>query len=353
MKISYVLVLATGVSFIVNILIIPLLLHLSHRFKWYDDVDHRKIHTGEIPRIGGVGIFLSFLLGIVLFYSIRGGEIPFSLRLIPLLIGFISITTLGLIDDFISIRPLFKILVQIGAALVVAVAGFNFRTFALPLLHTNLELGYVSYIVTCFWIVGMSNAVNLVDGIDGLAGGISAIAAFFIGIISLLQHDYTTALFALVLFGGILGFLVYNFPPAKLFMGDSGSLFLGFSIAVLPLISKPGPVHTTASFILVLTLMIIPFLDTLAAILRRIRRKKPIHSPDRDHLHHKLLTFGLGTKQILIVIYVFSIVIGVTLLSWVFFSRRFFYTVVLIEWIVCITSFLVIDRIYRRRFASS
>jgi UDP-GlcNAc:undecaprenyl-phosphate/decaprenyl-phosphate GlcNAc-1-phosphate transferase len=353
MKLSYVLVLATAVPFIVNILVIPLLLRLSHRFKWYDDVDHRKIHTGEMPRIGGVGIFLSFLLGLALFYIVKGGEIPFSVRHLPLLIGFITITTLGLVDDFINIRPLLKILVQIGAALVITVGGFNFRTFAVPLLHTNLELGYFSYIITCFWIVGMSNAVNLVDGIDGLAGGLSAIAAFFIGIISLLQHDYMTALFALALFGSILGFLVYNFPPAKLFMGDSGSLFLGFSIAVLPLIRKPGPVHTTASFVLVLTLMIIPFLDTLAAILRRLRRKKPIHSPDRDHLHHKLLTFGLDIKQILIVVYVFSTVIGITLLSWVFFSRQFFYTVAIIEWIVCIASFLVIDRVYRRRFASS
>jgi UDP-GlcNAc:undecaprenyl-phosphate GlcNAc-1-phosphate transferase len=197
--------------------------------------------------------------------------------------------------------------------------------------------------------VGMSNAVNLVDGIDGLAGGISAIAAFFFGIYSLLLGNYATALFSLTLCGSLIGFLIYNFPPAKLFMGDSGSLFLGVIIAVFPLMSSSTPSSYTASFLIVLTLMIIPFLDTLTAILRRLRRKRPIHSADRDHLHHKLLYFGLKTDQILIFIYSCCIILGISLFSFIFFSQTVFFIIIIIEWIVGLTVFIVIERVYQHR----
>jgi UDP-GlcNAc:undecaprenyl-phosphate GlcNAc-1-phosphate transferase len=355
MKVAYILVLATASSFIINIVIIPLLLNLSHRFKWYDDIDHRKIHTGEIPRIGGIGIFISFLCGILIFYLLilfTADQDPsaFFTNFVPLFAAFIIITSLGLIDDFISIRPLYKLMVQIGAGFLIALSGFNLHTLYIPLMEQPLSLGPFSYVITCFWIVGMSNAVNLVDGIDGLAGGITAIAALFFGIISLIQGDITTALIALTLFGSIIGFLVYNFPPAKLFMGDSGSLFLGFTIAVIPLLKNNSSHMTTVSLITMLTLMIIPFLDTVSAILRRIRRKRPVHSPDKDHLHHKLLFFGLSTEKILIVVYSLSVFVGLTQLTILYFSNKIFFTILVTVWVLFISFFIIIDRFYRAKY---
>lgn len=347
------LIASVVVAFGFNLLIIPMLLRISHWKGWYDAVDDRKIHEGNIPRLGGVGIFGSFLLGLIVFYILRHflhPELPLPkvFSLWPFVAGLFFINVLGLIDDFKNIRPWIKIIVQFAAAGTVAFFGNRFEVFDVPSIGLSVELGPFSYVFTILWIMGLSNAVNLIDGLDGLAGGTTAIAALFIAVISVLHQNYIAAAAAIILCGSLIGFLVFNLPPAKIFMGDSGSLFIGFVIAVLPLIGNQLPSTRTSTFVITITMSAVAVLDTLAAILRRIRKRKPIHSPDRAHIHHKLLDLGYKTPKILVIVYSFSLFAGIICLISVYFDHIVFQFILPFAWAVLIAVFAVIDRIYRR-----
>jgi UDP-GlcNAc:undecaprenyl-phosphate GlcNAc-1-phosphate transferase len=282
------------IASILNLIITPLLIKLSHKKAWYDITNDRKIHSGNIPRIGGLGIFISFIIAVFIFIvlckylNIKLNTVSKS-RYLAHSAGFLIITLMGVADDFFNIHAWPKFLIQIAAALAVTLGGFNFDYVYIPFLKYSFSIGYFSHVVTAFWIISLCNAINLIDGMDALAGGVAFIAAFFYGIIFFVTKNYTAAGLSFALLGAILGFLVFNFPPAKIFMGDSGSLFLGFTLAVIPLIY--GKEQTSSMvFFMPLIVLIIPALDMIAAILRRKRRKLPIASPDREHIHHKLMT---------------------------------------------------------------
>ena len=340
-------------SFGGTLALIPLLIRISHKNRWYDETDSRKIHSGNIPRIGGIGLFIAAILGILFFYILfSAGDGPRSVisgkKLLPLIIGVFLIIVAGVIDDFSNLRPRYKLLTQILAAVVVVIGGFSFQRLAIPELQIDLELGPFGQLITLFWIVGMCNAVNLIDGIDGLAGGVSAIASLFFALIGYATGNITAAIIGISLFGSILGFLVFNFPPAKIFMGDTGSQFLGFTIAVLPLLlnfSEPGLPWLFAG----ITITLIPIFDTLAAILRRIRKKRPIHNPDSDHMHHKLLAFGVKTRVILFLSYTLSLFFGISVLLWILPDFPWAIGMVIASWLICTFFFIVLDYKNKKR----
>ena len=314
------------VALILNLILTPLLISLSHKKGWYDSTNDRKIHSGDIPRIGGVGLFISFLLSAFLFVLIcKFANIPLNTisryHYLALAAGFLIITILGVADDFFNIRAWHKLLIQLAAALIVSFGGFNLEFFYIPFLEQDIPLGFFSHFITALWIVSLCNAINLMDGMDGLAGGIALVASFFYGIIFFITQNYTAAGLSFILFGAVAAFLVFNFPPAKIFMGDSGSLLLGFCLAVIPLINNTGGGSSQTVF-MPLIVLIIPIMDMIAAILRRSRRKLSIASPDREHIHHKLIDFGLSQKKILFVIYFFSILVGLTGLLYTIFETR-------------------------------
>jgi UDP-GlcNAc:undecaprenyl-phosphate GlcNAc-1-phosphate transferase len=349
----YLLLAAVLGAFAANVVMLPFLIRLSHKKEWYDEVNHRKIHEGNIPRLGGFGIFFSFTIGTIIFFLIRRffyPDLPVAkaLDLWPLFAGLLFIHTLGLVDDFKNVKPLVKVAVQVAAAGIVVAFGSPILHVDVPALGISFSLGPAGYVLTLLWIIGMSNAMNLVDGLDGLAGGITAIAAFFIGLVALLQKNYTAAGMGFVLFGGVVGFLVFNFPPAKLFMGDSGSLFLGFYLAVLPFTGSQVPSKTTVLLAVTITMCAIPILDTLAAVLRRMRAKKPFYSPDKAHLHHKFLDLGLSSRGILLVVYSICIVFGGVFLVSVLFEHLLFLFLVPVVWAAAILLFLVMDVVYRK-----
>ena len=350
-----ILLLAVSVvlPFIINLVFIPMLLRLAHWKGWYDEVDHRKIHKGNIPRLGGIGIFISFVIGLVLFYLLRyfffsEFALPKFFSLWPFLAGMLIINGLGLIDDFRSIKAWIKVLVQLAAAAVVVVFGNRIGIIDIPTFGISLKLGPFSYVLSILWIMGLSNAVNLLDGLDGLAGGTVAIIALFISAISVLHQNYIAAAAGIILFGSLAGFLVFNLPPAKIFMGDSGSLFIGFFIAILPFIGKQIPSRTTSIFLLTLTMSAVPILDTLAAIVRRLRRRKPVLSPDKAHLHHKLLDLGYKEPAILGIIYPFTLFLGVICMLSVVYSHILLQLILPFAWLVLIGVFVIMDRIYRK-----
>jgi len=330
-------IIATTVAFGLALLLIPTIRRMAHRFKWYDLPNKRKIHTGLIPRLGGPGMYLSFVIAAVLspllVSLVSGGttNARYGLRFIPFFLGITLIHTVGLIDDFHNLKALLKFFLQILAAAIITSGGFLIRSLTLPYLGT-VSLGLLGYPVTILWIVGISNAINLIDGMDGLAGGISGFAALSMGIISLLQGAVLTSVLCFSLFGAIAGFLLFNYPPAKIFMGDSGSLFLGACLASIPLAGGISKISAFGTLLVPVTLLTIPILDLLTSVIRRVRNKVPITHPDKEHIHHKLLDMGLNQRQILGVLYGFSVYLSIVAVTSVILPKEVNVYLILVVW---------------------
>lgn len=356
MRSVFVPIIAAFSSFILGVIVTPLITGLSHKFKWYDFHDQRKIHKGLISRLGGVGIGFAFLTTILctplVLGLITGNTAIFlgNFRYLFLLAGFVVILITGLVDDFHNIKALKKLVLQLIAAATVTAGGFLVSTLTIPYIGV-IHLGVFAYPLTVIWIVGISNAFNFIDGMDGFAGGIGAFAALSMGIISILQQQYNTALLALALFGSITGFLIFNFPPARIFMGDSGSLSVGFALAVIPLLG----ISRAASFgtlIIPVTLLTVPIVDTVAAIMRRIRKQVPVYAPDKEHIHHKLLDLGLSERKILIVIYAICFYLGLVSVTSITLPKETNVYLIIIVWIGSMLGYGFLNYFESRRISS-
>jgi UDP-GlcNAc:undecaprenyl-phosphate GlcNAc-1-phosphate transferase len=280
-------------SLAVSLLLVFLILMISHKKAWYDGKDERKLHSGQIPRLGGIGFALTFI-GAAAVVTLNAPEKYLGVRALPLLAAMLLITICGLIDDFHCLAARYKLLCQAAAALAVVIPGYSFQQlFGFGPGPLN-GLNWLNRGLSFLWIVGLINAVNLVDGVDGLAGGLAALIALSYGLIfASFSNTGSVTLLCLCLCAAVGGFLVFNLPRAKIFMGDGGSQFLGLTLAFLPLIDK-GNTRSDLPLLHAAALLLIPILDTLAAIIRRIKSGRRIHDPDRDHIHHKLMYLGLG-----------------------------------------------------------
>lgn len=313
---------AAVTAFVLNAFLTPVILRLAHRFEWYDHVNSRKIHTESTPRLGGAGIVVSFIVAAVIGFATIGTPAaiaPWSPGSIALVLAGLAIMHwLGLYDDFVNLRAPMKFLVQLVSAGLVALSGALFRVIDLPWVGTVVLPQWLAVVATVLWIVSISNAVNLIDGADGLAGGVSLLAALFMGVIALGQGSLVAAVLSLALVGSLAGFLLFNLPPARIFMGDSGSLSLGFILAVLPLLGlERGETGLMPVAPLpVLSLLYVPIVDTLLAIWRRARRGLPVHSADREHIHHRLIDRGIHGRRLLAVVYTAMVVFGLVAMLW-------------------------------------
>ncbi len=313
------------IALILNLICTPLILKLARAKGWYDGTGGRKIHTGSVPRLGGVGIAWSFAVSLFVsltFLTVLRNRIATPwLSLALVLGGFLTVHVIGLIDDFKPLRARFKLGFQVLVALGILLAGYRFKGFYLPLGIGFVDLGLASYPLTFFWILGMMNAINLIDGMDGLSGGISLIVFSAYTFLAFKNNDLTAGAVSAALVGAVLAFLFYNFPPASIFMGDSGSLFLGTAFALLPLLlEEPGRIGN--GFFPAVTLSLVPILDTLWAMIRRRRRGVSFMTPDRGHLHHKLLDLGLDVRQALGVIYGFCLILAGAVLAGAYLSKH-------------------------------
>lgn len=324
---------AVVVAGVVSGVLTPLVKRVAHRYKWYDLPDSRKLHTGLIPRIGGLAIFLSITLGtgagaaaLAALSLLRPGG-PAALLAAA---GAALIFAVGLFDDFVPLRPRVKLLLQVVVAAVIALGGMRVDAVALPALG-QIDLGLAAVPVTVLWIVGMVNSVNLIDGRDGLAGGIAAFAAVGMGVIALLQGHLLTAVVALAVFGAMCGFLAHNWPPASIFMGDSGSHLLGFTLAVLPLLDIGG-IATLHTIMVPVTLMLIPIVDCGAAVLRRVRQGVSLGTADTDHIHFILRDLGLSDRKILLVVYPACAYLTVVAITAALLLREAAFYLMLITW---------------------
>ena len=316
----FVFVVNIGAAFVISAVIVAQALTLSRKNAWFDPVDERKIHTGQVPRLGGIGFAAAFIiisLGITIIIPLTPlpllpGSVPELSFLFPLA-GMILIYTSGLRDDFKPMAPRYNLLTQIIAAALVLIPGYTFRSILYVDLGVLGDLNWLRYPLTFLWVVGLTNALNLLDGLDGLAGGVSALAAaFFALVFGLIAHNSAMALICCCLCASLAGFLVFNmpFPRARIFMGDGGSQFLGFTLALLPLMKTYGDPFGLP-MLYAAALLSIPIFDTFAAIWRRLRDGRRIRDPDRLHIHHKLMGLGLNARGVVAVLCGLQIVLGV------------------------------------------
>lgn len=289
-----------AVTFVASLLLVPLIKKAAEHVGALDIPNERKVHKKPIPRMGGLAIFGAFLLGYMLFARS-------SMQMLSILMGGFIIVLTGLFDDIKPVPAKVKFILQIIAACIVvfygkisldfiSVFGLNFN-FPVPL----------NYIITIMFIVSIMNMINLIDGLDGLAAGVSSIYFGTIAIIAFILNKMQglDTIMSLIMLGSTLGFLVHNFNPAKIFMGDTGSLFLGFTISVIALLGFKGT--TLISFIIPIVILAIPIFDTMLAILRRILKGEGIATPDKEHFHHQLLKMKFSVRTSVLIIYGISL----------------------------------------------
>ena len=287
--------LVVGVCLIIVAMIIPIVKKIAIHINALDIPDARKVHTKPIPRLGGLGIFIGFLIG----YMIFGQN---TIQMNSILIGSFIIVLTGMIDDIKPISPKSKLLGQLMASSVIAFYG-NILLNNLTVFGLNIEFGIFAYPITILFIVACTNIINLIDGLDGLSSGISSIFYLSTIIICFFQSRFGELEFilSLIMLGSTLGFLIHNFHPAKIFAGDSGALFMGFVIAVTSLLGFKTTAIT--SIFIPLMILAVPILDTLFAILRRLLKHQPISMPDKQHLHHQLLKMNFSHRNTVLIIY--------------------------------------------------
>ena len=269
--------------------------------------DGRRMHDHPIPRMGGLAIFFGFILSVLIF-------LPLTPQLQGMLLGGVVIVILGIFDDIFALPAMPKFLVQIGAALIAVLFGNTIEVLSNPNIFSSdpfWVLGWLEIPISVLWIVGITNAVNLIDGLDGLACGVSTISSMTLMVIALLVAEPDVAILTAALAGGCIGFLPYNLNPAKIFMGDTGSTFLGFILAVVS-IQGLFKFYAIFSFAVPFLMLGLPIFDTCFAIIRRLAKGQSPMAPDRGHLHHRLIDMGFSQKQAVATLYVISAILGLS-----------------------------------------
>jgi UDP-GlcNAc:undecaprenyl-phosphate GlcNAc-1-phosphate transferase len=290
------------VAFVIGLaacyILTPPVSRLAARLGAIDRPDHRKVHKAPVPRMGGLAIYAGFVAAIF-------ASVHLSHEIAGLLLGGTLIVIIGVIDDICQLPAKLKLLGQVAAAGVLVLFGVKIEWLTYPGTGGYLYMDHFSVPVTILWVVSMTNALNLIDGLDGLAAGVSMIASLTVCLVAVQNGLYPVAVMTAALAGATFAFIKYNFNPASIFMGDTGSMFLGYMLAA---ISVFGVVKSAAAIALLTPAVALglPIIDTCCAILRRYSNGKPIFQPDKGHLHHRLLAAGLSQKQAVFLMYLIS-----------------------------------------------
>ena len=309
------------------LLLTPWVIRLAHLVGAVDQPNERKTHQKPMPRMGGVAVLASFALSLGVLWLLNPDLVSriwiWDRQSSWIGIALLLMLALGIWDDIRTLGPGQKFVAQLAIASLVFFAGFRIQIISFPNTAGHLQLNVFEYVATMLWIIGVTNAVNLIDGLDGLASGVGMISCLTIAPIAYLNSDYGTAILAVLMAGGLLGFLRYNFNPAQIFLGDSGSLVLGFVLAVLSI--KSSTKATTAFAIVVPILALgLPIMETLLSMLRRFlssiypnavssslpAKLKTMFLPDKGHIHHRLIASGLSHRRAVLTLYIVSCLLG-------------------------------------------
>jgi len=292
------------IAFVVSYILTPYMARVGKKQNMVDLPGHRKVHEEATPNLGGIVIFFGFLLSLLFIVQIEG-------QFKTLLIGGVIILLLGVVDDIVDLSPKYKFVIQMIPALLVIIYNSNLiNSFIVNQLKSFDLLGYLFYPFLIFWIVGITNSINLIDGLDGLACGVTIITLITFFILGLKQNFTSLNLISIALAASMLSFLKYNFYPAKIFLGDSGSTFAGF---MLSSIGALWVLKSEQAFFIFIPIIILalPIFDTLFAIWRRYRSHHPIFQADQGHLHHRLLARGITHRNVVLLLWGISIICSV------------------------------------------
>ncbi|MGB9638385.1 MAG: glycosyltransferase family 4 protein [bacterium] len=317
----YFLVFLTSLA--LSLIITPFIIKFAKKYNIVDKPDIRKIHKEPIPRIGGLAIIISILFTSLFYLTflyifdsnflvLKYFKYKFN-QILGLFLSFLLILITGILDDIKDLSAIKKLFIQILIANILFFTGTRVEFFTFSNLIISLN-DIISYVFTVLWVVGLMNAINLLDGLDGLLSGVSFIISITLGLLAISKGQTVLAIIIFSLSGALLGFLRYNFNPAKIFLGDTGSLFIGLFMAVISILGYFKKA-TIISFIIPILIFALPILDTILAIIRRILRKQSIFKPDKGHLHHLLLKIGLSQKQTAIVFYIITLLLSIIVIS--------------------------------------
>lgn len=298
------------VSFVLAFAMTPVAIKLAPKIGAIDvPKDGRRMHTKAMPRFGGLAIFTGTTISMTIFLT-------FDQRIIGIIVGGVLIYILGILDDLRNLPARVKFMGQICIAIIMYMFDIRIEFITNFFGEGKSYFGVVlCFIITILWIVGITNTVNLIDGLDGLAAGTSAIASLCIAYVAYIHGMYLVSGSMLALAGGALGFLPFNFYPAKIFMGDGGSLYLGFMLATLSIL---GPVKSATIVAVIIPVLVLglPIFDTAFAIFRRMVNKRPIMEADKGHLHHRLMSLGYGQRRATLMLYCVSGIMGVAAVTY-------------------------------------
>ena len=339
------IILTVTTTFSISALLMPYIIKIAYHIgaldRPRDEEGHRHIHKKVMPKFGGMCIFISFLIGYMLFGV-------HSIQMNAILIGSFLIILTGMVDDINSLTAKQQLFGQFCAALVIIFYG-GITMNHLTVFGFDIQFGLFAYPITLIFILGCINVIRLIDGLDGLSGGISSIFFLTIGIISFLQQRFGTLEITItfIMLGSTLGFLVHNFYPAKTFAGETGATFMGFIIAVISLLGFKGALLT--SVFVPLIILAIPILDTLFAIIRRMIKHKPVYEGDREHLHHQFLKMNFSQRKTVLVIYVINILFSIAAIIYTINDAKmgiiiYIILFILVAWFILHTS-IISDKI--------
>jgi len=313
-------------AFLACLIATPIAIKLAPKIGAMDiPKDNRRMHKHPIPRFGGIAMYCGIL---VAFVSLK----PLNTQTLGLLIGSAFIVLVGIIDDRKGLRPIVKLILQIIAAAILWISKIRITGFTNPFTSNFITIPlWVSCIITIIWIVGITNTINLIDGLDGLAAGITFIASMSVAYTAYYKQMSETLIIVLAIAGSTLAFLVYNSYPAKIFMGDAGSMLLGYLMSSVSLIgiapSKSAMLFSTIVPVLVLAL---PIFDTAFAIVRRVANHRPIMQADKGHLHHRIMAMGFGQRRTVLALYCISAIMGV---SGILYTRNLYIEAIVLAFI--------------------
>ncbi len=319
---------------------IPVVKKIAFYIGAIDIPNERKVHKTNMPRLGGLGIYSGFLLGYMIF-----GEHTATMN--SILIGSFVLLITGMIDDIKPLKATYKLVGQLIAALIVVIYG-NLLLRDVSFFGIYMNFGFWAYPITIIFILGCINCLNLIDGLDGLAAGISSIFFLTIGIIAYFQGRIgLSVILTFIMLGSTLGFLVHNFHPAKIFMGDTGSMFLGFIISVITLLGFKTII--TSSIIIPLFILIVPILDTICAIIRRKLKGESIGTPDKSHFHHQLLRRNYSIRTTVLIIYLITALFSAASIIWMIVDKKIGYIIYGILLLILIMFVFKTDILFERK----
>ena len=340
-----------GVTFVICLILTPIVIKLCRKYNIVDiPKDSRRVHSKPMPRIGGVAIVTSMLIGFLIYYLLTKDipSIALNEKFLGYIIGGLIIATMGLIDDLVNLRARYKFFFQLAAGLVVYYFGIRITGIKIPFIYPDMIdfAWWIDLPLTLLWIIGVTNAINLIDGLDGLAAGITAISATSLLIIFIATSASLEAIIiSAVLVGAVLGFLPYNFNPAKTFMGDVSANFLGFTMAVVSILGFAKG-YTMIAIIAPVLVLGIPIFDTIFAMVRRFLKGQPMLKPDGGHIHHRLIKRGFSQRQAVILLYTITTLL--CMLAVLLVAEDFWKLILLILAFICFSIFGIVTTIHRK-----